>query len=162
MGGGADSHPSIVQLCFVFFFLCLFFLSSRLIIPVVLLVVMIYKREQTTQWVEDGNSGVGAAERNQQLGCLIPQSPRPYAICKVSVSVCGCMRVCASVCVCVYIYSIMLRIFRNHPELHHIKAAVTPIFFQHYFRTVFCFCHVTQWMRVLSKANKRHCVCPYA
>lgn len=38
------------------------------------------------------------------------QSPRPYAIFRETV------------------HSIMLRYLQNHPELHHIKAAVTLIF----------------------------------
>lgn len=52
------------------------------------------------------------------------QSPRPYAIFRESV------------------YSIMLRYLLNHPELRHIKAAVTQIFFQYYF-LLFLFCSVT-------------------
>lgn len=65
-------------------------------------------------------------------------SPRPYAIFRETV------------------YSIMLRYLQNHPELHHIKAAVTLIF-QYSF--LFCFCFaVLQYRCVLYRLTTTLCV----
>lgn len=137
---------------FVFFFVL--FLPSRSTITVVLFIVMIYKREQTTQWVEHGNIGVGPRNGINNLAALFPKvqglMPSVEWV---------CVRVFVSVCMYIqYNVKNLQKPSRASSYQGSCSSDIFSVLFLN--RFLFLSCHTMD--ACLSKANKWHCVGPYA